>query len=364
MKTIKIAIVGAGNCASAFVQGLSYYVADTDAPSDYGNNRPGLITPILGGYRPRDIEIVAAFDVVEGKAGEYLDNALNAAPNNTLKFAIFPYHSTQIKVSRGPTLDGLGQYLSHLVKESPIEECDVVEILKQSKADIVINYLPVGSEEAARYYAQAALDAGCAFINCMPTFIASDPLWAAKFKDAGLPIIGDDVKSQVGATIVHRVLATLFRERGVRLLRTSQLNVGGNSDFYNMLERERLLSKKISKTQAVTSVMGVELPGSDVHIGPSDHVPWLNDRKWAHIRLEGEGFGGTPINIELKLEVVDSPNSAGVVFDAVRCARVALDRGEAGAIIAPSSWFMKSPPEQMDDDVANTAFHDWLDGAR
>lgn len=348
---IKVAIVGVGNCANALVQGISYYV-DPD--------KPGLMAQNVGGYLPADIEVVAAFDVVQGKVGRPLAEALAAFPNDTLQFWNFNAISADIIVARGPTMDGLGQYLSSLVTESDTKPCSVASELRRAGAQVVINYLPVGSEKAACYYADSALEAGCAFINCMPTFIASTTTWAERFRAAGLPIIGDDIKSQVGATIVHRALATLMRERGVRLRHTSQLNVGGNGDFYNMLERERLLSKKISKTQAVTSVAGHELPGRDVHIGPSDHVPWLTDRKWAYIRLEGEGFGGAPINIELKLEVWDSPNSAGVVIDAIRCARVALDRGEGGALMAPSAWMMKSPPEQMDDPVARIALTDWL----
>lgn len=349
---IKVAIVGVGNCANSLVQGLSYYA---DAPQ-----AAGLMMPVIADYKPDDIEVVAAFDVTDAKVGYPLHTALKAFPNDTLEFALIPHYD--VLVSRGPTLDGLGQYLSSAVVESWEPVVDVVKVLRNSGAEILINYLPVGSEQAARTYANAALAAGCAFINCMPAFIASNKEWEARFAAAELPIIGDDIKSQVGATIVHRVLATLMRDRGVRLLRTSQLNIGGNSDFYNMLERERLKSKKISKTNAVVSVAGVQLDAGDVHIGPSDHVPWLTDRKWAHIRLEGEGFGGAPVNIELKLEVWDSPNSAGVVIDAIRCARVALDLKMAGAIHPACSYYMKSPPRQVDDDRAHSNLTTWLNG--
>jgi myo-inositol-1-phosphate synthase len=352
---VRIAIIGVGNCASALVQGLAYYGGRNDSD--------GMITPVVGGYGAGDVRVVAAFDVADGKVGRDVVDAIFAPPNCCRGFAEVPLSG--VAVQRGPTLDGLGRYLREtgVVQESTADVVDVAEVLRAAAVDVVVNYLPVGSEAAARYYAGEALKAGCALVNCMPVFLASDPAWATRFADAGIPIIGDDVKSQVGATIVHRVLAQLMRDRGVRLERTSQLNVGGNTDFLNMLERERLQSKKVSKTQAVTSVMGVELPARDVHVGPSDYVPWLDDRKWAHIRLEGVGFGGAPTTIELKLEVHDSPNSAGVVLDAVRCAKVALDRGEGGAIGAPSAVYMKSPPRQHDDDAARDLLGDWLTSA-
>jgi myo-inositol-1-phosphate synthase len=343
-----------GNCASSLVQGLTYYAGRN-------SDTPGLMNPILGGYTPADIQVVGAFDIAENKVGEYLRDAIFAEPNCTLQFTNVLRH-TDATVQRGPTLDGLGKYLKEVLIESIAPPVDVVTELKHMRADVVVNYLPVGAEEAARHYAKAALHAGCAFVNCMPTFIASDPDWAMSFYDAGVPIIGDDVKSQVGATIVHRALVTLLRDRGVKLLHTSQLNVGGNTDFLNMLERERLKTKKISKTRAVTSVMGTPIPAGDVHIGPSDHVPWLTDRKWAHIRLEGEGFGGAPMSIELKLEVWDSPNSAGVVIDAIRCAALAQDRGEGGPVQAASSYYMKSPPEQCNDDEARDTLRKWIQG--
>lgn len=348
--SIKVAIVGVGNCASSLVQGLSHY--------SKANHTEGLILPTVGGYGVSDIEVVAAFDVTEEKVGFPLNRAIAGWPNDT--FTIAAPDPSAVLVSRGPTLDGLGKYLSESLHESPTKYVDVAAVLRQTDADIVINYLPVGSDDATRHYANAALAAGCGFVNCIPSFLASDLDWSERFEREGLPIIGDDIKSQVGATIVHRALAILMRERGVRLLRTHQLNVGGNADFLNMLERERLKSKKISKTRAVTSVMGHELPESDVHIGPSDHVGWLSDRKWAYIRLEGEGFGGAPLNIELKLEVWDSPNSAAVVVDAIRCVKVAMDRNEGGALAAPAAYYMKSPPEQMDDDRARIALEEWL----
>lgn len=349
--TIKVAIVGIGNCASALMQGISYYANHT-------HDTKGLITANIAGYRAGDIEVVAAFDVIEGKVGRSVYEAAAAPPNDTLLFA--PVGNHDVTVLRGLTLDGLGKFIRGTVVESNALAVDVVQELRRSGAELVINYLPVGSERAARYYAASAIEAHCGFINCMPTFIASDFDYAASFRTEGVPIVGDDIKSQVGATIVHRALATLMRERGVELLRTSQLNVGGNSDFYNMLERDRLISKKISKTEAVTSVMGVELPAEAVHIGPSDHVPWLTDRKWAYIRLEGRAFGGAPLNIELKLEVWDSPNSAAVVIDAIRCARVALDRGIGGPIDPACAWYMKHPPQQCDDEDAKRALDAWL----
>jgi myo-inositol-1-phosphate synthase len=344
-KKLRVGLVGVGNCASSFVQGLTHYAeATANAPP------PGLMHVDLGGYHVGDIELAAAFDIHAGKVGRDLGEAITAAPNNTLQFA--RAGRTGVQVRRGPTLDGVGQYLAGDIEESAEPPVDVAEELRRSGAEILVSYLPVGSQEATEYYAQQALAAGCAFVNCIPVFIASNPSWARRFEQRGLPIIGDDIKSQVGATIVHRVLANLFRDRGVRIDRTYQLNFGGNTDFKNMLERERLTSKKISKTQAVTSQFDVPLDADDVHVGPSDFVPWLTDRKWAHIRIEGTTFGDVPLNLELKLEVWDSPNSAGVVIDAVRCAKLALDRKLAGPLLAPSSYFMKSPPEQYTDDEA------------
>jgi myo-inositol-1-phosphate synthase len=344
-KKLRVGLVGVGNCASSFVQGLTHYAeATTNAPP------PGLMHVDLGGYHVSDIEIAAAFDIHAGKVGRDLSEAIGAAPNNTMRFA--QPRDLGVTVRRGPTLDGVGKYLAGDIEESDAPVSDVAEELRRSGADILVSYLPVGSQAATEFYAEQALAAGCAFVNCIPVFIASNPTWARRFEQRGLPIIGDDIKSQVGATIVHRVLANLFRERGVRIDRTYQLNFGGNTDFKNMLERERLQSKKISKTQAVTSQFDLPLDPDDVHVGPSDFVPWLTDRKWAHIRLEGTTFGGAPLNLELKLEVWDSPNSAGVVIDAVRCAKLALDRKLAGPLLAPSSYFMKSPPRQYTDDEA------------
>ena len=340
--SLRVGLVGVGNCASSFVQGLAYYRDAT------GNEPlPGLMNAELGGYRVRDIEIAAAFDVTRAKVGLDVADAILAAPNNTHRFAAV--EPTGVRVARGPTFDGLGKYLRESVEEADDEPVDVARVLKGTRTDVLVSYLPVGSERAAEHYAEQALAAGCGFVNCMPAFIASRPEWRRRFEERGLPIVGDDIKSQVGATIVHRVLANLFRERGVRLDRTYQLNFGGNADFQNMLERERLESKKISKTQAVTSQLDVPLAASDVHVGPSDYVPWLTDRKWCYIRMEGTTFGGVPINAEIKLEVWDSPNSAGIVIDAVRCAKLAMDRGKAGALIGPSSYFMKSPPVQFTD---------------
>jgi len=353
MRKIRVAIVGVGNCANSLVQGVSYYSAN--------ELRDGLITKDIGGYTAKDIEIVGAFDVTRRKVGKDLNEAIWEFPNNTIKFCLNPLSSIGAPVVRGPTLDGLGKYLSESVIESDEEPVNLVDTLKKWRVDVLVNYLPVGSEEAARRYAQAALTAKVGFVNCMPTFIVSGD-WAKHFMLAGVPCIGDDVKSQVGATIVHRALAILMRERGVKLKRTSQLNVGGNADFLNMLERDRLKTKKISKTQAVTSVMGVTLFADDVHIGPSDYVPWLTDRKVAHIRLEGEGFGGVPTTIELKLEVWDSPNSAGVVMDAIRCIALAQDRGENGPIMPACAYYMKSPPTQYDDSVAHYMLSDWIAG--
>lgn len=343
---IRIAIVGVGNCASSLVQGLTYY-------ADVSNDNeliPGLMHVDLGGYHIRDIAVSAAFDVAATKVGRDVAEAIFAEPNNTQRFADVP--KTGVTVSRGRTLDGIGKYLRDEIEESDAPAEDVAEILRGTRTDILISYLPVGSEEATKWYAEQALAAGCAFINCIPVFIASKPEWRRRFAERGLPLIGDDIKSQVGATIVHRMLVNLFRERGVRVDRTYQLNFGGNTDFLNMLERERLELKKISKTRSVTSQLDVPLAANDIHVAPSDHVPWLADRKWAYIRLEGTTFGGVPLNAELKLEVWDSPNSAGVVIDAIRCARLALDRGISGALTGPSSYFMKSPPEQFTDHEA------------
>jgi myo-inositol-1-phosphate synthase len=314
----------------------------------------------LGGYHVSDIAIASAFDINAKKVGRDVSDAIWAAPNNTVRFSeVAP---TGVTVERGPTFDGLGRYMRDEIKESDVPVCNVAETLDRTKTEVLVSYLPVGSEQATRFYAEQALEAGCAFVNCIPVFIASDPEWRKRFEAKRLPIIGDDIKSQVGATIVHRMLANLFRERGVRLDRTYQLNFGGNSDFQNMLERERLESKKISKTQAVTSQLDIPLPASDVHVGPSDFVPWLTDRKWAHIRLEGTTFGGVPLNVELKLEVWDSPNSAGIVIDAVRCAKIGLDRGIGGALIGPSSYFMKSPPQQFTDHEARELAQAFVEG--
>lgn len=342
---VRVALVGVGNCASSFVQGLSFY-ADASAEE----TPPGLMHVDLGGYHVRDVEIAAAFDIHAGKVGMDVSEAILAKPNNTLIFARPP--ATGVRVERGPTLDGVGRYMAGEIVEAEAPAVDVAEVLRSAGVDVVVSYLPVGSQRATEFYAQEALKAGCAFVNCIPVFIASDPVWAKRFERQGLPIIGDDIKSQVGATIVHRMLTNLFRERGVHIERTYQLNFGGNADFKNMLERERLDSKKVSKTQAVTSQYDASPNPEDVHVGPSDFVPWLTDRKWAHIRLEGTTFGGAPLNIELKLEVWDSPNSAGVVIDAVRCAKLGLDRRLAGPLVAPSSYFMKSPPVQFTDEEA------------
>jgi myo-inositol-1-phosphate synthase len=341
-KKVRLAIVGVGNCASSLVQGLEYY---RNAPED--EQVPGLMHVTLGGYHISDVEVVAAFDVAEGKVGRDVAEAILAPPNNTIRFAEVP--KTGVTVERGPTLDGLGKYLGRIVTESEQPVADVAGILRATRADVLVSYLPVGSEQATEWYAVQALEAGCALVNCIPSFIASRDVWRRRFEEKRLPVIGDDIKSQVGATIVHRVLTNLFRERGVRLDRTYQLNFGGNSDFENMLERERLESKKISKTNAVTSQMDEPLSNENAHVGPSDYVPWLADRKWCYIRMEGTTFGNVPLNCELKLEVWDSPNSAGVVIDAVRCAKLALDRGIGGALIGPSSYFMKSPPQQFTD---------------
>jgi myo-inositol-1-phosphate synthase len=342
---LRVALVGVGNCASSFVQGLTHYAdATTNEPP------PGLMHVELGGYRVDDIELAAAFDVHAGKVGRDVAEAIVAEPNNTFVFS--RPAASGVVVERGPTLDGIGRYMAGEIVEDERPPVDVAAVLRRSGAEILVSYLPVGSQRATEYYAQQALEAGCAFVNCIPAFIASNPVWAKRFERRGLPIIGDDIKSQVGATIVHRMLTNLFRERGVRIDRTYQLNFGGNADFKNMLERERLDSKRISKTQAVTSQYETPPEPETIHVGPSDFVPWLTDRKWAHIRLEGTTFGGVPLNVELKLEVWDSPNSAGVVIDAVRCAKLGLDRGLAGPLLGPSSYFMKSPPVQFTDHEA------------
>jgi myo-inositol-1-phosphate synthase len=339
---VRVGIVGVGNCASSFVQGLSYY---RDARAN--EPVPGLMNVEAGGYHVGDIEIASAFDVSAAKVGRDVAEAIYVKPNNTLRFA--KVASAGVVVQRGRTLDGLGRYLRDSIEESDAPEADVGSVLERTRTNVLVSYLPVGSQRATEWYAERALEAGCAFVNCIPVFIASDPAWRRRFEERGLPLIGDDIKSQVGATIVHRALTNLFRERGVRLDRTYQLNFGGNADFQNMLERERLESKKISKTRAVTSQLDMPLAPDDVHVGPSDFVPWLTDRKWAYIRMEGTTFGGVPLNLELKLEVWDSPNSAGIVVDAVRCAKLALDRGVGGALEGPCGYFMKSPPRQFTD---------------
>jgi myo-inositol-1-phosphate synthase len=342
---VRVGIVGVGNCASALIQGLSYYRnVRSNEPT------PGLMSASIGKYRVADVEIASAFDISARKVGVDVAEAIWADPNNTIRFSDVP--RAGILVQRGPTLDGLGEYLRPDIEEADVPDVDVAEALSRSKTDVLVSYLPVGSQKATEFYAERALDAGCAFVNCIPVFIASDPAWSRRFERAGLPLLGDDIKSQVGATIVHRLLANLFRERGVRLDHTYQLNFGGNSDFKNMLERQRLTSKKISKTRAVTSQLDVPMRPEDIHVGPSDYVPWLTDRKCAYIRMEGTTFGGVPLSAELKLEVWDSPNSAGVVIDAARCAKLAMDRGEGGALIGPSSYFMKSPPTQFPDHEA------------
>src|SRR6266478_898336 len=352
---VRVAIVGVGNCANSLLQGCEYY---KDADDD--KFVPGLMHVNLGGYHIRDIEFTAAFDVVKGKVGEDLSDAMWAHPNNTIKFADVP--KTGVTVSRGMTPDGIGKYLSQIVEKAPGETADVVGILKERNVDVVVNYLPVGSEEATKWYAEQILTAGCAMVNCMPVFIAREQYWQQRFIQAGVPIIGDDIKSQVGATIIHRVLTRLFRERGVRVDRTYQLNFGGNTDFLNMLERERLMSKKISKTRSVTSQLDYDIGADNVHIGPSDYVPWLRDRKWAQIRLEGRSFGDVPLNVELKLEVHDSPNSAGIVIDAVRCCKLALDHGLSGTLEGPAAYFMKSPPVQYSDNDARRLVEEFIEG--
>jgi myo-inositol-1-phosphate synthase len=358
-KKVRVGIVGVGNCASSFVQGLSFYrKAQTNEPV------PGLMNVDVGGYLVSDVEISAAFDISANKVGRDVSEAIFAEPNNTFRFA--PVPPSGVLVRRGPTLDGIGKYLRDEIVESDAKDDNVSDVLSRSGTDVVVSYLPTGSQQATEFYAERAIEAGCAFVNCIPVFVASNQKWRRRFHHAHLPIIGDDIKSQVGATIVHRALAALFCERGVRLDRTYQLNFGGNADFKNMLERERLSSKKLSKTQSVTSQLEVPPAADDIHVGPSDHVPWLTDRKMAYIRLEGTTFGNLPLNLELKLEVWDSPNSAGVVIDAVRCARLAMDRGIGGALLGPSSYFMKSPPRQFTDSEARARTIEFIkgDGAR
>jgi myo-inositol-1-phosphate synthase len=352
---VRVAIIGVGNCASSFVQGVHYY-KDADPTEQV----PGLMHVDLGGYHVRDIEFSAAFDIDSEKVGKPLHEAIFAGQNNTLKFDC-EVPDLGVTVMRGMTHDGLGKYLSQKITKAPGPTADIVEVLKETRTDVVVSYLPVGSEQATKWYVEQILEAGCGFVNCIPVFIAREDYWNNRFKKAGLPIVGDDIKSQVGATIVHRGLARLFHDRGVKLMRTSQLNVGGNMDFYNMLERERLESKKISKTNAVTSIMGHELPADDVHVGPSDYVPWLTDRKWAHIRLEGQAFGDVPLTAELKLEVWDSPNSAGIVTDAVRCCKLALNNGLAGQLDGPSSYLMKSPMHQRPDAEAQELTEEFIE---
>jgi myo-inositol-1-phosphate synthase len=350
---VRVALIGVGNCANSLLQGVEYY-KDADADQFV----PGLMHVDLGGYHVRDVEFVAAFDVTKDKVGKDLADAIWSHPNDTIKFA--DVKQTGVTVSRGMTHDGLGKYISEVVTKADGETDDVVGILKEREVDVVVNYLPVGSEMATKWYAEQILEAGCAMVNCMPVFIAREPYWQRRFESAGVPVIGDDIKSQVGATITHRVLTSLFRERGVHLDKTMQLNVGGNSDFLNMLERERLESKKISKTNAVTSMLDYDLGAGNVHVGPSDYVPWLTDRKWAYIRMEGSAFGDVPLNLEMKLEVWDSPNSAGIVIDAVRLAKLALNNGISGALEGPSSWLMKSPPKQIVDDEAFEAVEKFI----
>ncbi|HEX5506035.1 MAG TPA: inositol-3-phosphate synthase [Thermomicrobiales bacterium] len=350
---IKVAIIGVGNCASSLVQGVTYY---RDAPAD--EFVPGLMHVDLGGYHVRDIQFTAAFDIAANKVGQDLGAAIFAEPNNTYKFADVPHLG--VPVHRGMTHDGLGKYLSQVIVKAPGETADIVRILRETGTEVVISYLPVGSEMATKWYVEQILEAGCAFVNCVPVFIAREPYWQKRFLERGLPIVGDDIKSQVGATITHRILTRLFADRGVRIDRTYQLNFGGNTDFLNMLERERLESKKISKTNAVTSQLGVPLPADMIHVGPSDYVPWLDDRKWCYIRLEGTTFGDVPLNMEVKLEVWDSPNSAGVVIDAIRCAKLALNHQIGGALVAPAAYFMKSPPQQYTDDEARRLTEDFI----
>ena len=353
MDKVRVAIIGVGNCASSFVQGVEYY--KNANPKDFV---PGLMHVNLGGYHIRDVEFSAAIDIDKNKVGKDLSEAVFTYPNNTFKFSPVPHFG--IPVHRGMTHDSLGEYLSKIIQKAPGPTADIVKILKDTKTDVVVNYLPVGSEEATKWYVEQVLEAGCGFVNCIPVFIAREKYWQKRFTDRGLPVIGDDIKSQVGATIVHRVLTRLFRERGVKLERTSQLNVGGNTDFLNMLERSRLESKKISKTNAVTSQLDYDIGATNVHIGPSDYIAWLTDRKWAYIRMEGRTFGDVPLNVELKLEVWDSPNSAGVVIDAVRCCKLALNHKLCGSLDAPSSYFMKSPPKQHTDEEARVLTEEFI----
>ncbi len=357
MGKINVAIIGVGNCASSLVQGVYYY-----RNAKVGEQIPGIMHVDLGGYHISDIEFVAAFDIDKNKVGKDLANAIYAPPNNTYKFCQVP--RSGVKVARGMTHDGLGKYLSKIITKAPGPTANIVEILKETKTDVVLNYLPVGSEEATKWYIEQVLTAGCSLVNCIPVFIAREKYWQGRFKDRGLPVIGDDIKSQVGATIVHRVLTNLFKDRGVKLERTYQLNFGGNTDFLNMLERERLESKKISKTNAVTSQLDYKIPEEDIHVGPSDYVPWLLDRKFCHIRMEGRTFGDVPLLVEAKLEVWDSPNSAGVVIDAIRCCKLALDRGISGALVGPSSYFMKSPPVQYTDSEAQRLTAEFIAGEK
>ena len=351
---VRTAIIGVGNCAAALVQGVRYYQNAAE-----NENIPGLMNPVLGGYHIKDIEFSAAIDINAAKVGKDLSEAIWEKPNNTYKFADVPF--LNVPVSRGMTHDGLGTYLQDFITKAPGPTEDIVKILKDSGTDVVINFLPVGSEMATKWYVEQVLEAGCAFVNGIPVFIATSEYWSKRFLDKGLPVIGDDIKSQVGSTIVHRVLTNLMQDRGVKLERTYQLNYGGNMDFYNMLDRDRLESKKISKTQAVSSQINYELEDNNIHIGPSDYVPWLEDRKWANIRLEGTAFGDVPLNIELKMEVWDSPNSAGVMIDAIRCAKIGLDRGYSGPLEEPSSYFMKSPPVQYTDDEAKKKIQEFVD---
>jgi myo-inositol-1-phosphate synthase len=355
MGKINVAVIGVGNCASSLIQGVHYY--KNASTEDFV---PGLMHVNLGGYHIKDINFVAAFDIDANKVGKDLSEAIYTLPNNTFKFCDIP--KTGVKVERGMTHDGLGKYLSQMITKAPGPTANIVRILKETKTDVVINYLPVGSEEATKWYVEQVLDAGCGLINCIPVFIGREPYWNSRFREANLPVIGDDIKSQVGATITHRVLTKLFRDRGVKLERTYQLNFGGNTDFYNMLERERLESKKISKTNAVTSQLDYEMDPDDIHVGPSDYVPWLKDRKYCHIKMEGRTFGDVPLILDMKLEVWDSPNSGGVVIDAVRCCKIALDRGLSGAIVAPSSYFMKSPPIQFSDEEARERVEEFIAG--
>ena len=356
MSKVRVGIIGVGNCASSFVQGLEYYKR-----AEGGDHIPGLMHVDLGGYHISDIEISAAFDIDIEKVGKDVSDAIFSGQNNTVKFADVP--RLDVPVQRGMTHDGLGKYLSEVIKKAPGSTVDIAQVLKDTGTDVVVNYLPVGSEEAVRWYVEQVLDAPCAFVNCMPVFIAREDYWQNRFRKVGMPVIGDDIKSQVGATIVHRVLTRLFQERGVEIQNTYQLNFGGNTDFLNMLERERLMSKKISKTNSVRSQLDQELGADHIHIGPSDYVPWLNDRKWAYIRVEGKSFGDVPLNVELKLEVHDSPNSAGIVIDAVRCAKLGLDRGLSGTLEGPSAYFMKSPPRQVTDGVARQMTEEFIAGA-